>query len=468
MKIRSATSSEKSPFKWGWLTAVAFMPLLSACSSDSFSGLWFSSDQEQTSVSANTSASSSSMEGTKLSSAACGLFLGAADQSPAKNNTASPTEISLNSSPQENLLQAIGFDIDGDYGNARKLYVWLTASPPDIKVDLDCGNGIRLSGSVNSLAQRRLVALDTDAPEYARSTEIESVVASATVAPGPELPNPPHVERNTSFYETGGVIIAAPEDSTTPATRMNMDFSENTSQLTRVERRAPQSAAVAVPVMSAAETSTPASMAAPKAKAVPVIVAKPSEASSPVPKTSTNSMTATQPTTTITPPAIEPATISGASETTENTGAVVTSNSRPVEQGQLDIVDREPASSMIELPMMSNPQQPKPTTQAANKTPMAAPKVVPVAKTTSSVYYAVQLAAYRSRERAEGAWPKFQSTSRGVLASAPHEVISISIEGQGLFFRLLTGQYKTKADASQACGELKSVGVDCLIRQITP
>lgn len=396
-----------------------------------------------------------------LNRTACGLFFG--KTADGANTTAMETgEISLDRSPQQNLMQAVSFDIAGNYENARKLYVWLTASPPDAKVDLDCGQGIKLSGSVNSLAQRRLVALDTDVPEFARSAEIDSVVASATVEPGPELPDPPQVERDRRFYQQGGVVEVAPEDSTTLVPRMNMDMSENTAKLTMVEQRASKPAATTQRAAAASQAVT-----APTATIEPtpmVAATKPAPAAAPsVAETATAKPA---------PVNIAPATIAGSEEETGHSGAVVTSNSRPVSQGALDIVDPAPDASMIELPISSNPAPAKPTAAAVvaparTQTETAA---APASNMTapSGPYYAVQLAAYRSRGRAEGAWPEFQSASRGILNSASHEVVTISIEGKGLFFRLLTGQYVTNSDATQACGQLKSVGVDCLIRRVTP
>jgi len=121
------------------------------------------------------------------------------------------------------------------------------------------------------------------------------------------------------------------------------------------------------------------------------------------------------------------------------------------------------------LPMASQSEAKQVATQ---NTASSAPRIVPTAKAapviTNGPYYAVQLAAYRSRGRAEDAWSKFQSSSRGVLSNAEHEVVTIAIEGQGLFFRLLTGKYSTQAEAISACGQLKSVGLDCLIRRVTP
>lgn len=467
MKIRAATRKKNAPLKKGWFAAVALLPLLGACSTDDFSGLWFGSSSNDVSAmqpsSVDGPAIDSPQTGNDLNRAACGLFFG--KTTPAEVSHIAATEISLTRTPQENLMQAIAYDINGNYENARKLYVWLTASPPENKINLDCGQGIKLTGNVNALAQRRLVALDEIAPQFARSSEIESVVAAATVAPGPDLPNPPKVKRDRRFYETGGVVTAEPEDSTKPIERMDMPVSENTAQLTRVERRVSQPQTTSTP--SAAMTS-PGTVAAPATAAsqptiIPVIPAQPAPAKEQMPAASPK---------TVTPPVTEAPTIAGTAADVDHQGAVVATNSRPVEQGELEIIDREPSSTMIELPMASQSKPapaPRSTPSVAEKTaPAPAPSSAPAAssETRSGPYYAVQLAAYRSRGRAEDAWPKFQNSSRGMLTNADHEVVSIAIEGKGLFFRLLTGTYARQSEAAQACNQLKSAGVDCLIRRV--
>ncbi len=398
-----------------------------------------------------------------LDRATCGLFFDQDHVRDQATETASSSDmqpISLDASPQDNLLQAISYDLDGHYDNARKLYVWLTASSPDLKIDLDCGQGIRLSGSVNSLAQRRLVALDRSKPQFARSAEIDTVVAAATVAPGPDLPNPPQVDRNRDFYKTGGVVTAEPEDRASPTPPMEMNVSENTARLTSVERKTP----AAAPAQAASK--------APVAVVAPVPVLK--ETAKPAPKPASSMAVET----------MSAPTIAGDQQETTHTGAVVATNARPVEQGELEITDSAPATSMIEVPMASK----APAT--ANDTPDVTPKATPTPKpipvatkqpTTqnepivapsgvapSGHYYAVQLAAYRTRERAESSWSVFQSRSNGVLTNAAHNVSTIAIEGQGLFFRLITGQYATNDQAAQACTALKNQGVDCLVRRITP
>ncbi|BDW96150.1 hypothetical protein MACH10_18350 [Thalassospira tepidiphila] len=366
----------------------------------------------------------------------------------AKDGSTPSEPISLDRSPADNFLQAISYDMDGNYESARKLYVWLTATPPDAKIDLDCGQGVRLSGSINSLAQRRLVTLDASSPEYARSKEIDAVVASATVAPGPELPNPPQVERDRRFYETGGVVEAEPEAPTSPVVRMEMEVSENTARLTRVDRQtaAPNTTPEATPVPAPKRTNGPATSGTETA------VSKLAPVAAPAPV-----------------PVIAAPTIAGDAASTEHKGAMVTSNARPTEQGELDIVDPKPEAPMIELPITST--EPVATQNAmAPSTENSTPAETATSQTTQSdsPYYAVQLAAYRSRGRAEDAWTKFQSASHGMLAAAQHEVVSIAIEGKGLFFRLLTGMYSSSGEATQACNSLKSAGTDCLVRRVSP
>lgn len=458
MKIRAATTNKNVRLRRGWFTAAALLPLLTACSTDDLSGLWFGAGSNEQSLGAQQPANMDQKASVEFNRAACGLFFGPATKTDQPQSTAA--EIPLDRTPQENLIQAISFDMDGDYANARKLYVWLTASPPENKVNLDCGQGIKLSGNISSLAQRRLKTLDESAPQFARSHEIDTVVAAATVAPGPELPDPPKVERDRRFYETGGVTVAAPEDSTKPIERMNMEVSANTAQLTKVEPRissasapAPQTVAVATPSSTMLATSTAATP-----QMVPVPVSKLAE-------TDAASEMVSVPV-----PMVDTPTIAGTAESVEHDGAVVATNSRPIEQGQLEVVDREPSRTMIELPMASQSEAKQ--VVANQNTASSAPRIVPTAKAapviTNGPYYAVQLAAYRSRGRAEDAWAKFQSSSRGVLSNAEHEVVTIAIEGQGLFFRLLTGKYSTQAEAISACGQLKSVGLDCLIRRVTP
>ncbi|MDP2698014.1 SPOR domain-containing protein [Thalassospira sp.] len=124
--------------------------------------------------------------------------------------------------------------------------------------------------------------------------------------------------------------------------------------------------------------------------------------------------------------------------------APIISTSRPVEDGTLEPVAMPPVTRTAEMPA-------------------AAPET---AQMTSGSYYAIQLAAYRSRERAENSWITLQKSARGALDGIDHEVQSLTIPGQGLFFRLLTGRFGTSGDAAHACDGLKRDGIDCMVRKV--
>ena len=162
-----------------------------------------------------------------INSAACGLFFGDTPLKTIPSNPQSATDpdepIALQGDPASDLRQAIAFDLAGEPARARRLYLWLTATDPNVTTTIDCGNGIILTGTITSLAQKRLKALDAGNPDLARSREIDAVIAAATVAPGPELPNPPTIKRNRDFYNNTIAANVPPEDSITPRTTMKMD-----------------------------------------------------------------------------------------------------------------------------------------------------------------------------------------------------------------------------------------------------
>ncbi|MFH1803649.1 MAG: SPOR domain-containing protein [Pseudomonadota bacterium] len=125
--------------------------------------------------------------------------------------------------------------------------------------------------------------------------------------------------------------------------------------------------------------------------------------------------------------------------------APIMSTSRPVEDGTLEPVAMPPVTRTAEMPAAAAPE---------------------TAQMTGGSYYAIQLAAYRSRERAENSWITLQKSARGTLDGIDHEVQSLTIPGQGLFFRLLTGRFGTSSDAARACDGLKRDGIDCMVRKL--
>ena len=435
---KSAKSAISSRWKYGCLSMALFAPLLSGCSSDDMMSLFTDNNSpEQITISDNSgelATAATTLSG--IDSAACGLFFGAPApgaapvRSLAVDNAEEP--VSLRGDPASDLRHALALDLSLEHAKARRLYLWLTAADPNASTTINCGNGIMLTGSITSLAQKRLEALDTDNPDLARSREIDAVVASAIVAPGPELPDPPSVQRNRDFYKNTIPVNAPPEDSTGPRPVMEMDVSSNTARLTSVDRPARQ-------------------IASPASKTVPMAVANEPAA---------------------------PRTIKGDAMKPSASNNALLSTTHPVESGTLELADETPATSstLIEVPMVDRAEvQPEPlrVTNVPETAPDPAPRSASVSRqpqtaTILPAYYTVQLAAYRSREMAESRWPRFQEMGDGILSGADHEVQSIAIEGKGLFFRLMTGQYASQSEAQSACNGLKRAGIDCLIRQISP
>jgi len=248
------------------------------------------------------------------------------------------------------------------------------------------------------------------------------------------------VQRNRDFYKNTIAVNVQPEDSTTALPAMRMDVSSNTARLTSVDRSAKQIAAPS------------ASMAASRGTTTTVTTAS----------------------------ATTPGIIKGDAVTPSASNKALLSTTRPVESGSLELADEAAATNnnLIEVPMVdatstaatsSTPatMQPEPDTKSVP--PSSAPKAEPMQPApVLNSYYTVQLAAYRSREMAESRWLKFETMGDGILQGASHEVQSIAIEGQGLFFRLMTGQYASQSEAQSACNGLKRAGIDCLIRHMTP
>ncbi|UKV16454.1 SPOR domain-containing protein [Thalassospiraceae bacterium SW-3-3] len=440
---KSAKSVMSSRWKYGCLTIALFTPLLSGCSSDDMMSLFGNDDASNQIKISDTNAPSETAMTVAIDSAACGLFFDGSPQNiasplPQADNAEDP--IALQGKPADDLRHAIALDLSGEHAKARRLYLWLTAADPNASITISCGNSIMLAGTITSLAHKRIKAMDAANPALARSREIDTVVASAIVAPGPELPDPPTVQRNRDFYKNTIAVNVQSEDSTTALPAMRMDVSSNTARLTSVDRSAKQIAAPS------------ASMAASRGTTTTVTTAS----------------------------ATTPGIIKGDAVTPSASNKALLSTTRPVESGSLELADEAAATNnnLIEVPMVdttstaatsSTPatMQPEPDTKSVP--PSSAPKAEPMQPApVLNSYYTVQLAAYRSREMAESRWLKFETMGDGILRDASHEVHSIAIEGQGLFFRLMTGQYASQSEAQAACNGLKRAGIDCLIRHMTP
>lgn len=374
-------------------------------------------------------------------------------------NVSGDTLINLGAKPADDLQKAVLLDLAGKADPARRLYLWLTAADPDSVFEMKCGNGVTLSGKVPRLAQQRLELLDQRHPELVQSSEINRKVSEAVVPPGPTLPTPPKVKRNTDFYKESGPINVPPEDSLNGEKKFKMDVSANTAALTSTDDTMPRAHAIAKPDPRPQQDI---SASAPRPSAPEKSQTTAARTPAPVPSTETD-VGATPSATPkahdmrdMAAPTPSSGTIAGQQNSSAATDPVLTSTSRPEENGTLEYHD--PAPKFVEVPMTAAPSTPS---KAASTTSSHTAD-------PSGPYYAIQLAAYRTRDRAENAWREIVSRSDGIFNGVDHEVRSIAITGKGLFFRLMTGHFETRGDAKSTCDGFKRAGLDCLVRRVTP
>ncbi|MEI8394693.1 MAG: SPOR domain-containing protein [Rhodospirillaceae bacterium] len=69
--------------------------------------------------------------------------------------------------------------------------------------------------------------------------------------------------------------------------------------------------------------------------------------------------------------------------------------------------------------------------------------------------YRIHLESYRDRKMLETAWTQLRNARSAVLGSLTHSTASVNVKGKGTYLRLLAGPFATKAEAEQACAELR-------------
>ncbi|AUG52815.1 hypothetical protein CSC3H3_08925 [Thalassospira marina] len=414
-------------------------------------------------------------------SAARGIYLSSARAAPTATST---KDVAISSSPEDDLKQAIELELGGYHAEARKLYLWLTAANPNSTFTMPCGNGVNLSSKIVRLAQQRLAAMDVSNPELAKSDEIDEKVEMAKVAPGPTMPNPPKVKRNTDFYLTAGPVDVMPEDDNPPAPPFAIEVSPNTETLARVT---PPKEPVSITSEKAVGISDITTSQPPKKSPAAEILeltggvgaasvrnAGLQPNSTPTEDGNLQSMPAA-PTVAETEPMPAPAPVPddmvpGADEAKPAAMKPAKAETATATATAQDMAPAKPATDDKPL----KPAQPEMTTTAERQGPPAPEAVAPVKTTGNAIakagqpYYALQLAAYRSREMAEASWVKLQKKSGGLLDGIDHEVRTLAIKGKGLYFRLMTGHFADKAVAAQVCQGFKENSLDCIVRYIEP
>jgi cell division septation protein DedD len=77
--------------------------------------------------------------------------------------------------------------------------------------------------------------------------------------------------------------------------------------------------------------------------------------------------------------------------------------------------------------------------------------------------YAIQLAALRSRDRAQEHWRKLRKAHGDILGNLTHTVVTADLGDRGTFYRLRAGRLPDRAAAERLCAKLAARKVGCLV-----
>jgi hypothetical protein len=107
---------------------------------------------------------------------------------------------------------------------------------------------------------------------------------------------------------------------------------------------------------------------------------------------------------------------------------------------------QSPSSSAAATPAPTPPASPAPTPGGASGEP-----------------YRVQLAAVRSRDRAEKEWNRIKTKNDDVLGKLSLSVMRADLGARGVYFRLRAGPLASETEARAVCDKLSARKVPCLV-----
>ena len=118
----------------------------------------------------------------------------------------------------------------------------------------------------------------------------------------------------------------------------------------------------------------------------------------------------------------------------------------------------EPNPPVTEAPSLTKPVVTSPSIKEA-------PKVEPRTNQTPGALsgnYRLQLGAFGQEEGARTSWRAMQNRHSTVLAALDFEIEPVSI-GVRTLYRLRAGPFASRAEAEDACSQLRATGQDCLV-----
>jgi hypothetical protein len=93
----------------------------------------------------------------------------------------------------------------------------------------------------------------------------------------------------------------------------------------------------------------------------------------------------------------------------------------------------------------------------------ATPPATPAPGSASGEPYRVQLAAVRSRDRAEKEWERIKTKNDDVLGKLSLSVMRADLGARGVYFRLRAGPLASETEARAVCDKLSARKVPCLV-----
>lgn len=106
-----------------------------------------------------------------------------------------------------------------------------------------------------------------------------------------------------------------------------------------------------------------------------------------------------------------------------------------------------------------------PTANTAKADAPAKIEAPAVVNTASAGGWQIQLIASKNKTAVEKTWTDL-SAKYADLKNMPHEIQASDLGAQGMFYRLRAGSFASKAEAAQACSNLKAKGLhDCIAKE---
>ncbi|KAF0179731.1 MAG: SPOR domain-containing protein [Hyphomonadaceae bacterium] len=129
----------------------------------------------------------------------------------------------------------------------------------------------------------------------------------------------------------------------------------------------------------------------------------------------------------------------------------------------------EPATAEIDQALVGKPPVPRAPARvraAAEEAEIAVPR--PAASAISPRIVAdgpflAQIASLKSADAADAAWTRFSRRSPALFGAARKDVQQADLGERGIYFRVRAGYFADRADAAQFCGQVKSLGQECLV-----